>query len=134
MRLDWVDVYFLHSNICADDFVRARQRAPRSSRRRGANTSTRLSRLRSAPGEQAHRRVGITGIGVPGTILGALGQAPKPAVVQAIANLLDSPGGIRHYAEPARPRDHRARPRRRSRRWAFGRCRRARSRRSSIAR
>jgi aryl-alcohol dehydrogenase-like predicted oxidoreductase len=29
----------------------------------------------------------------------------KPSVVQAIANLLDSPGGIRRYAEPARPRD-----------------------------
>ena len=45
------------------------------------------------------------GIGVPGTILDALGHAPKPAVVQAIANLLDSPGGIRRYAEAARPRE-----------------------------
>ena len=29
----------------------------------------------------------------------------KPAVVQAISNLLDSPGGIRRYSEPPRPRD-----------------------------
>jgi aryl-alcohol dehydrogenase-like predicted oxidoreductase len=29
----------------------------------------------------------------------------KPAVVQAISNLMDSPGGIRVYAEPPRPRE-----------------------------
>jgi len=42
---------------------------------------------------------------VPDTIEQALTHEPKPAVVQAIANLLDSPGGIRRYADPPRPRD-----------------------------
>ena len=42
---------------------------------------------------------------MPGTIEQALAHDAKPAVVQAIANLLDSPGGIRRYAEPARPRE-----------------------------
>src|SRR5207302_2786844 len=45
-----------------------------------------------------------TGIGVPGTILEALEHDAKPDVVQAIANLLDSPGGIRRYSEAPRPR------------------------------
>lgn len=33
-----------------------------------------------------------------------LAQGPKPAVVQLIANLLDSPGGLKFYDEAARPR------------------------------
>jgi aryl-alcohol dehydrogenase-like predicted oxidoreductase len=48
---------------------------------------------------------GITGIGVPATIIKALEHDVKPQVVQAIANLLDSPGGIRRFAEAPRPRE-----------------------------
>src|SRR5438270_62268 len=48
---------------------------------------------------------GATGIGVPDAVLGAIGHDPAPAVVQAITNLLDSPGGMRMFAEPARPRE-----------------------------
>ena len=32
-------------------------------------------------------------------------HTPRPDVVQAIANLMDSPGALRRYAEPARPRE-----------------------------
>jgi aryl-alcohol dehydrogenase-like predicted oxidoreductase len=46
---------------------------------------------------------GITGTGPPDTVLRALRDEPRPAVVQAIANLLDSPAEIRRYEEPARP-------------------------------
>jgi aryl-alcohol dehydrogenase-like predicted oxidoreductase len=46
---------------------------------------------------------GITGTGPPDTVLRALRDEPRPAAVQAIANLLDSPGEIRRYEEPARP-------------------------------
>jgi aryl-alcohol dehydrogenase-like predicted oxidoreductase len=48
---------------------------------------------------------GITGVGVPATILYAIIHAPAPDVVQAVANLMDSAGGMRRYAEPARPRE-----------------------------
>jgi aryl-alcohol dehydrogenase-like predicted oxidoreductase len=48
---------------------------------------------------------GITGVGVPATILQALDHSPAPDAVQAIANILDSAGGMRSYAEVARPRD-----------------------------
>src|SRR5580692_9108272 len=48
---------------------------------------------------------GITGIGVPDAVLAALAHAPKPGVVQAIANLLDSPGALNRYGTPPRPRE-----------------------------
>ena len=34
-----------------------------------------------------------------------LAEDPKPAAVQCIANLLDSPGGLKFYDGPAKPRD-----------------------------
>ena len=48
---------------------------------------------------------GLTGIGHPDAILEMLAQDPKPAAVQAIANLLDSPGGLKFYEGPTRPRE-----------------------------
>jgi aryl-alcohol dehydrogenase-like predicted oxidoreductase len=48
---------------------------------------------------------GITGIGHPGAIVAVLGEEPKPAAVQVIANLLDSPGGLKFFEGPARPRE-----------------------------
>ena len=47
---------------------------------------------------------GITGVGVPASIHAALAHAPRPQVIQAVANLLDSAGGMRNFAEPAEPR------------------------------
>ncbi len=107
MRLDHVDVFFLHSNICADDFVYAHRNDQR------AMFATPWSQYvhEVVPAfEDLKRRGrigawGITGIGVPGTIIEALGHDAKPDVVQAIANLLDSPGGIRRFAEAPRPRE-----------------------------
>jgi aryl-alcohol dehydrogenase-like predicted oxidoreductase len=107
LQLDRVDLFFLHSNICSDDFVYAHGNEHR------AQFATPWSRYveEVVPAfEDLERRGrigawGITGIGVPDTIEQALTHAPKPAVVQAIANLLDSPGGTRRYAEPARPRE-----------------------------
>src|SRR5204863_8469899 len=47
---------------------------------------------------------GVTGTGIPRTIIAALHHTPRPAVTQAVTNLLDSAGGLRRYAEPAEPR------------------------------
>jgi aryl-alcohol dehydrogenase-like predicted oxidoreductase len=107
MRLGFVDVFFLHSSIAADGYAYAHGDARRD------EFSTRwslyvdevvpaLERLK-AQGRIGHW--GITGIGVPDAVLRAIGHDPAPAVVQAIANLMDSAGGIRRYAEPARPRE-----------------------------
>ena len=47
---------------------------------------------------------GLTGIGHPDTIIRLIGEAPAPAAVQCIANLLDSPGGLKFFDGPAKPR------------------------------
>ena len=47
---------------------------------------------------------GLTGIGHPDTIIKLLGERPAPAAVQCIANLLDSPGAMKFFDGPAKPR------------------------------
>ncbi len=48
---------------------------------------------------------GITATGLPVSVMEALRHDVKPKVAQVITNLLDSPGGIRRYEEPAEPRN-----------------------------
>ena len=107
MRLDAVDVYFLHSNICEDDTVYAHRNDQRA--QFATPWSQYIREVVPAFEDMKQRgRIGawgITGIGLPGTIIRALGHDGKPDVVQAIANLLDSPGGIRRFAEAPRPRE-----------------------------
>ena len=107
MRLRYVDLFFLHSSLHAEGYAYAHGDA----RRNQMSTALPLYIEYVVPAMEslkAQGRIGawgITGIGVPGAVLEALDQAPAPDAVQAIANLMDSPGAIRRYAEPARPRD-----------------------------
>ena len=107
MRLDHVDIYFLHTNICEDDTVYAHGNDQRA--RFATPWSQYVAEVIPAFADLQRRgRIaawGITGIGLPGTIINALQHDAKPSVVQVIANLLDSPGGIRRFAEASRPRD-----------------------------
>jgi aryl-alcohol dehydrogenase-like predicted oxidoreductase len=106
MRLTRVDLYFLHSNIAPDDYAYAHGDARRD------EFSTRWSLyvdelVPAFERLKAQGRIGawgITGIGVPGAIVDAFAHAPAPDVAQVIANLMDSAGGIRRFAEPAAPR------------------------------
>ena len=106
MRLDRVDVFFLHSKIAADGYADAHGDARRD------EFSTRWSiyadeLVPAFERLKAQGRIGawgITGIGVPQAIRDALARDPKPDVAQVIANLMDSAGGIRRFAEPAEPR------------------------------
>jgi aryl-alcohol dehydrogenase-like predicted oxidoreductase len=107
MQLDRVDVFFLHSNICEGDTVYAHGNEHRD---KFATTWRQYVEEVVPAFESLGRRGrigawGITGIGMPATIIKALEHEPRPAVVQAVTNLLDSPGGIRRFSEPARPRD-----------------------------
>jgi aryl-alcohol dehydrogenase-like predicted oxidoreductase len=107
MRLDHVDAYLLHSNICEDGAVFAHGNDQRDA---FATTWTQYVEEVVPAFEDLQRRGrigawGITGIGIPATIVAALQYEVRPAVVQAIANLLDSAGGIRRFAAAARPRD-----------------------------
>jgi len=47
---------------------------------------------------------GLTGIGHPDAIIRAIGEQPAPMAVQCIANLLDSPGGLKFFQGAAKPR------------------------------
>jgi aryl-alcohol dehydrogenase-like predicted oxidoreductase len=106
MKLERVDLYFLHTNICEDDYVYA----VRPDRRHVFATTWSIYAGEFIPAMLrlvAAGKIGawgITGSGVPQTILRALRHEPRPAAVQAVTNLLDSAGGLRNYAEPARPR------------------------------
>jgi aryl-alcohol dehydrogenase-like predicted oxidoreductase len=104
-QLDRLDLFFLHSNIVA----------------RGNPMWRRVDTSRFVPLEVFQQTIrplfekfvtegmigawGITGIGHPDAIIEVLGETPKPAAVQVIANLLDSPGGLKFFDGPAKPRE-----------------------------
>lgn len=106
LRLPKVGVFFLHSNIHLDGFTYAFGDAAKD------RFSTALSIyenevVATMEALKASGRIdawGITGIGVPTAVLAAM-ERSKPDVVQVIANLMDSPGALKRYAEPARPRE-----------------------------
>jgi aryl-alcohol dehydrogenase-like predicted oxidoreductase len=107
MRLPRVDVFFLHTNIAPDDFVYAHG----ADRQDQYATRFSLYRDEVVPAMEALKAQGkigawgITGIGQPDGVLAALTLPTKPQVVQAIANLLDSPGALNRYGGPPRPRE-----------------------------
>jgi len=107
MKVDHADIYFLHSNICADDYVYANRPDLQNSYATrwsiyAEHVIPAMETLRAA-GKIANW--GITGSGVPDTIIRALRHSPRPAYVQAVTNLLGSAGSLRRYGEPARPRE-----------------------------
>ncbi|MBS0362141.1 MAG: aldo/keto reductase [Proteobacteria bacterium] len=111
MKLERIDLFFLHSNIHLDGFAYAHGDAHKA----GFSTSWSLYEGEVVPAMErlkAQGRIGawgITGIGVPTAVLKALNHTTRPDAVQAIANLMDSPGALKRYAEPARPREIAAR-------------------------
>jgi aryl-alcohol dehydrogenase-like predicted oxidoreductase len=105
LRLSRLDLFFLHSNVVPDaEYVS-----------RWSEGATRMTTYRSFVDHVRpvfERLVaegligcwGLTGIGHPEIIIRLLGERPAPAAVQCIANLLDSPGGLKFFDGPARPR------------------------------
>ena len=105
LRLSRIDLFFLHSNVVPDDQHWARR--PDVAHRMTlydtfvADVRPVFERL---VGEGLIGAWGLTGIGHPDTIIRLLGERPAPAAVQCIANLLDSPGALRFFDGPAKPR------------------------------
>src|SRR5438132_9640580 len=106
MRLDRVDLFFVHNQIVPD-----------ASADQIPGTPHRLFVEAVRPAfEQlvARGRIGawgITGIGVPTTIIATLNEDPAPAAVQVVTNLLDSPGAMQRDDEsPPAAGDHRGGP------------------------
>lgn len=107
MRLERIDLFFLHSNIQADGYDYAFGNSARKlfSTEWSTYVGEVIPAMQALQAKGKIANWGITGIGVPTAVLEAIGHEPKPAVVQVIANLMDSPGALKRYAEPARPRD-----------------------------
>ncbi|HEY5106009.1 MAG TPA: aldo/keto reductase [Caulobacteraceae bacterium] len=107
MRLDHIDLFFLHTNLCADHYVFA----VRPDRQDVFATRWRTYAEEFIPAMEALRTSGkighwgITGVGVPATVLRAMAHTPPPAAVQAITNLLDSAGSMKNFAEPEGPHE-----------------------------
>jgi aryl-alcohol dehydrogenase-like predicted oxidoreductase len=106
MRLEKIDLFFLHSNIAAEGYAFAHGNARRDqfSTRWDLYTDEVIPTFERLKSLGLIGAWGITGIGVPQTILKALEHAQKPQAVQVITNLMDSAGGIRRFAEAAAPR------------------------------
>jgi aryl-alcohol dehydrogenase-like predicted oxidoreductase len=104
LQRDRLDIFFLHSNLVPDGHPM--WNAPDVSRL----TPLPLFRSHVRPAFEKLKNEGLigawglTGIGHPDAIIEVLGEDPKPAAVQCIANLLDSPGGLKFYDGPAKPR------------------------------
>ncbi|MBM3674624.1 MAG: aldo/keto reductase [Actinobacteria bacterium] len=107
LRLDRVDCCFLHSNLVPDGYVLARH--PEVQHRLATPWTRYVDEVRPAFERLvAEGRIGawgITGVALPRTVLDALADAPAPAAVQCIANLLDSAGSIYVHDEPPRHRE-----------------------------
>ncbi len=105
LRLARLNLFFLHSNIVPDASHLSRRPDAAS---RMTTYPTFVERVRplfeQLVAEGLIGAWGLTGIGHPDTIIKVLGERPAPAAVQCIANLLDSPGGLKFFDGPAKPR------------------------------
>jgi aryl-alcohol dehydrogenase-like predicted oxidoreductase len=106
LRLSRLDLFFLHSNVVPDSVHRARWADAAA---RMTLYQTFVDHVRPAFEKLVTEGLigawGLTGIGHPATIIRLLGETPAPAAVQCIANLLDSPGGLKFFDGPAKPRE-----------------------------
>jgi len=106
LRLSRLDLFFLHCNVAPEDHPMWRnpEAVPRLT-----PYALFVDHVRPAfeglVAEGVIGAWGLTGIGHPDTIIRLLAERPAPAAVQCIANLLDSPGGLKFFAGPARPRE-----------------------------
>jgi aryl-alcohol dehydrogenase-like predicted oxidoreductase len=105
LRLSRLDLFFLHSNVVPD--------ATHIAGWPGAAVRMTLYDTFVADVRPVFERLvgegligawGLTGIGHPDTIIRLLGERPAPAAVQCIANLLNSPGALKFFDGPAKPR------------------------------
>jgi aryl-alcohol dehydrogenase-like predicted oxidoreductase len=105
LRLSQLDLFFLHSNVVPNEnhIVQWPDAASRMTLYATFAEHVRPAFERLVD-EGLIRAWGLTGIGHPDTIIKLLGERPAPAAVQCIANLLDSPGALKFFDGPAKPR------------------------------
>src|ERR1700732_1616490 len=105
LSLTRIDLFFLHSNVVPDAGHLAGRPDAAS---RMALYETFVAEVRRVferlVGEGLIGAWVLPGIGHRDTIIKLLGERPAPAAVQCIANLLDSPGALKFFDGPAKPR------------------------------
>ena len=99
MKIDHVDVMFLHNSVTLGDVGGERETTAASVAEAVAPAFERLI------AEGRVRYWGLTGIGRADALIELLTNGPRPDYIQCIANLLDSRGGLLRGGGPARPRD-----------------------------
>lgn len=104
LQLEHVDLFFLHSNIIPDNYD-ASAYTDRPATRWQIYAEQFIPACEALQAQGRIGAWGITGIGIPACILDALDQAQKPAAVQCITNLLDSPGDLQYFDGPSHARD-----------------------------
>src|SRR5436190_17066114 len=105
LRLSRLDLFFLHSNVVPDaDHVARRPDAAGRMTLYGTFVDRVRPALERLKAEGLIGAWGLTGIGHPDTIIKLVAERPAPAAVQCIANLLDSPGSLKFFEGPAKPR------------------------------
>ncbi len=104
MRLERVDLFFLHSNIIPDGYD-ASAYADRPATRWATYIEQFVPACERLVAQGRIGAWGLTGIGIPECILDAVAASPRPAAVQCITNPLDSPGELKYFAGPSRARD-----------------------------
>ena len=104
MRLDRVDLFFLHSNVIPDDYD-ASAYADRPATRWTTYVEHFVPVCERLVADGRIGAWGITGIGIPECILAALKEKARPAAVQCITNPLDSPGELKYFPGPSRARE-----------------------------
>lgn len=107
MKLEQVDLFFLHTNICPDDYVYKHdaETQTRWATRWSLYADAVIPAMAKLKSQGLIADWGITGTGLPKSIMDALRHDEKPAAVQAVTNLLDSAGSMRRYDEPPEPRN-----------------------------
>jgi aryl-alcohol dehydrogenase-like predicted oxidoreductase len=104
MRLEQVDLFFLHSNIIPDGYD-ASAYADRPATRWTTYVDRFVPICERLVADGRIGAWGITGIGIPECVLAALNEKACPAAVQCITNPLDSPGELKYFAGPNRARE-----------------------------
>jgi aryl-alcohol dehydrogenase-like predicted oxidoreductase len=100
LKLEMVDLFFLHGQIVPDAMAGRVEGTPRRLFIEAVRPAFEQLVARGRIGAW-----GISAIGVPGAVLETISEEPPPLAIQAVANLLDSVGAMKRFDEAARPRE-----------------------------
>lgn len=105
LRLERVDLFFLHGLMIPDEVEQPSREGPY----RGQKRSLFVEEIRPALDWMVRDgRVGawgMTAVGYPRALLQCFEEEPRPAAVQIITNVYDAPGNMHVFDEPSRARE-----------------------------